>query len=284
MAQAANGDAITFHAAKGVIMATGGFGANMEMRMQYNPELDDRYLTTDQPGTTGDGIVMAEAVKAELVGMEHIQTYPLCNPNTGIISYVANARFDGAILVNVEGQRFVNEMDRRDVVSRGILAQTGASAYLLWGQEIEAKGNMTQVHAQEFATLESQGLIAKADTLEQAAEVMGVNVEALTATVAEYNQFVAGEAELEIVKKGALRPIEQGPFYLQRAVPSVHHTMGGLMINELAQVINQDGEIVEGLFAAGEVTGGIHGSNRLGGNAVTDVIVFGRIAGQQVVK
>ncbi len=284
MAEAANGDAITFHAAKGVVMATGGFGSNIEMRMQYNPELDERYLTTDQPGTTGDGIVMAEAVNADLVGMEHIQTYPTCNPVTGIISYVANSRFDGAILVNVEGERFVNEMDRRDVVSRGILAQTSASAYLLWGQEIESKGHMTEVHAQEYATMEGQGLIVKADTLAEAAEAMGVNVETLEATVAEYNKFVAGETELEVVKKGALRPIAEGPFYLQRAVPSVHHTMGGLMINEMAQVINQNGEIVEGLYAAGEVTGGIHGSNRLGGNAVTDVIVFGRIAGQNVVK
>ncbi|BES64395.1 urocanate reductase [Gottschalkiaceae bacterium SANA] len=284
VAEAANGEAITFHAAKGVIMATGGFGSNMEMRMQYNPELDDRYMTTDQPGTTGDGIVMAQAVNAELIGMEYIQTYPMCNPVTGIISYVANTRFDGGILVNVEGERFVNEMDRRDVVSRGILAQTSASAYLLWGQEIETKGHMTEVHAQEFATLKDQGLLVEAATLEEAADAMGVNVEALTATVADYNQFVAGQVELEIAKKGALRPIAEGPFYLQRVVPSVHHTMGGLMINEEAQVINQDGEIVEGLFAAGEVTGGIHGSNRLGGNAVTDVIVFGRIAGRNVVK
>ena len=284
VAEAANGDAVVFHAEKGVIMATGGFGSNMEMRMQYNPELDDRYMTTDQPGTTGDGIIMAEVVNAELIGMEYIQTYPTCNPVTGIISYVANTRFDGGILVNMEGERFVNEMDRRDVVSRGILEQTSASAFLLWGQEIETKGHMTEVHDLEFATLKDQGLLVEAATLEEAAQVLGVNVEALTASVAEYNQFVAGEVELDVVKKGALRTIAEGPFYLQRVVPSVHHTMGGLMINEEAQVINQDGEAVEGLYAAGEVTGGIHGSNRLGGNAVTDVIVFGRIAGRNVVK
>lgn len=236
------------------------------------------------PSTTGDGILMAEKANANLIDMEYIQTYPTCNPRTGVISYVANSRFDGAILVNQEGHRFINEMGRRDEISKSILAQTGAQAYLLWGQEIESVGNMTSLHKVEYDNLEKYGFIHSADTIEEVAAFFEVDLIELKNTLDAYNDFVDGEKELDLSRGGTLRPIREGKFYIQKVVPAVHHTMGGIEIDEKARVIDVNGNPIQGLFAAGEVTGGIHGTNRLGGNAITDIIVFGRIAGENVVK
>ncbi|MGN9166224.1 flavocytochrome c [Tissierellaceae bacterium HCP3S3_D8] len=280
----AAGQEITFNANKGVIIATGGFGANKEMRVKYDPDKDEKYKTTDVAGTTGDGIVMAEKLGADLMHMEYIQTYPTCNPKTGIISYVANSRFDGAILLNQEGSRFVEEMDRRDVISKAILDQTNNEAYLVWGQEVEEVGNMTKVHENEYKVFENMDLIYKADTLEELAEHFNIDKDNFLNSIEKYNQYVEAGKDEEFNRRGILRTIAKGPFYIQKVVPAIHHTMGGIVINEHANVLDKDGKVIEGLFAAGEVTGGIHGTNRLGGNAVTDVIVFGRIAGQKVVE
>ncbi|WP_106769643.1 flavocytochrome c [Paenibacillus faecalis] len=275
---------LTFHATKGVIIASGGFGSNVEMRKKYNPEFDEKYMTTDVPGTTGDGIVMAEKIGADLVHMEHIQTYPTCNPMTGIISYVANSRFDGAVLLNQEGKRFVEEMERRDVISRAILDQTGSYAYLVWGQEVEEVGHMTDVHQQEYESFVNDKLLHKADSIEELADFFEIDVQTMKKSIDTYNKQVEKGKDTDFNRRGTLRPIAKAPFYIQKVVPSIHHTMGGLKINPQSQVLTGDGEVIPGLFAAGEVTGGIHGTNRLGGNAVTDVTVFGRIAGQNVVK
>ncbi len=280
----ASGQEITFNANKGVIIASGGFGANLDMRKKYNPEIDEKYKTTDVAGTTGDGIVMAENIGADLMHMEHIQTYPTCNPKTGIISYVANSRFDGSILLNQEGNRFVEEMDRRDVISKAILDQTNREAYLVWGQEVESIGNMTELHKDEYNNLEKLDLIYKADTIEELAEHFDINIDTFKATIEKYNEYAENGNDEDFNRRGSFFPIEKGPFYIQKVAPAVHHTMGGIVVNKEAKVLDNDGNIIPGLFAAGEVTGGIHGGNRLGGNAVTDVIVFGRIAGENVVK
>lgn len=276
----ADGQKITFNAAKGVILATGGFASNVEMRKQYNSNYDERFKTTARAISTGDGIKMAEALGAQLVDMEFIQVYPTCNPVTGIISYVANSRMDGGLLLNKEGKRFVDEMGRRDVISNAILEQTDKVGYLIWGQEIENIGHMTQVHAVEFQNWIDNDLLYVAETLEEAAEHYGLDAEALTKTITAYNESIQDGLDEDFNKTSSLQPVAEGPFYIQKVVPSSHHTMGGVQINTDTQVINTQGEIIEGLYAAGEVVGDIHGTNRLGGNAITDCIVFGRIAGQ----
>ena len=273
-----------FNANKGVIIASGGFASNVEMRKQYNSNYDERFMSTATNSSTGDGIVMAQNVGADVVGMEYIQVYPTCNPLTGIISYVANSRFDGALLFNQEGKRFVNEMGRRDDISNAILDQSGSVGYLVWGQEIETVGNMTKMHEVEFENFKKDDLIYVADTLEDAAKHYNLDVETFVKTIEDYNKSIEDEKDEEFNKGGALRPIKEGPYYIQKVVPSAHHTMGGLKINTMAQVLDTKGNVIEGLYAAGEVTGGIHGTNRLGGNAITDIIVFGRIAGQNIVK
>lgn len=276
----AAGQELTFKANKGVIIASGGFGASIEMREKYNPEYGAQYLTTDAPGTTGDGIKMAEAIGADLVDMQYIQTYPVSNPETGVISLLADSRFDGAILVNQEGNRFVEELERRDVISRAILAQTGGYAYQVWNQYIGEIGGTLEAHHEEFEMLEKQGLIHKADTLEEAAQFFNIPVDAFMATIEKVNTYAKNGKDEEFNHRAGLVEMTEGPFYIQKAVPSVHHTMGGIVVDVDSHVIDKNGNIIKGLYAAGEVTGGIHGSNRLGGNAIADITVFGRNAGQ----
>lgn len=283
-ATSGSGQKITFNASKGVIIASGGFGSNIEMRKKYNPKMDESYLSTDTPGTTGDGIVMAQAINADITNMESIQTYPVCNPKTGVISLLADTRFDGAILVNQSGERFVEELERRDVISQAILAQEGGYTYQLWNQGLEEISKTIAAHPDEYEQLMKDGFLYKAETLEEAAKFFNIDPAKLQATVDKVNEYAKTGKDLDFNHRGGLVSLAEGPYYIQKAVPSVHHTMGGLVIDTETRVLNTEGKVIEGLYAAGEVTGVIHGSNRLGGNAIADVITFGRIAGQQAAK
>ncbi|WP_054954744.1 flavocytochrome c [Paenibacillus dakarensis] len=283
-ATSGSGQKITFNASKGVIIASGGFGSNVEMRSKYNPVLDDSYMSTDTPGTTGDGIVMAQEINADITNMENIQTYPVCNPKTGVISLVADSRFDGAILINQNGERFVEELERRDVISQAILAQEGKYAYQLWNQDLEAISKTIEAHPDEYDQLVKDGLLYKAETIEDAAKFFNIDPAKLQATVDKVNKYAKTGEDPDFNHRAGLASLEKGPYYIQKAVPSVHHTMGGLVIDTETRVLNTDGKVIDGLYAAGEVTGVIHGTNRLGGNAIADIITFGRIAGQQVGK
>lgn len=281
--KATNGDKeITFNANEGVILTTGGFGANVEMRKEVNPDLDERYGTTNSPGAEGQGITMATDIGAATTNMESIQTYPVSNPETGEISLLADTRFDGAVLINQEGTRFVEELERRDVISNAILEQTGGYTYQVWDQKLgEDTGNL-EAHAGELERLLDQELIYVADTLEEGAEYWDIPVEQFMETVNYINEAAESGEDPDFNHRSGLAPLKEGPFYFQKATPSVHHTMGGLVINENAQVLDENDEPINGLYAAGEVTGVIQGANRLGGNAITDIITFGRIAGQSI--
>lgn len=274
-----------FNTNKAVIIAAGGFGSNVEMRVKYNPDIDGSILSTNSPGSTGDGIVMAEAVGADLTGMEYIQTYPICDPLSGTLLYVDDARlYAHTIIVNLEGKRFVEELGRRDEMSMAIKAQTGSVCYELMDQNGFDKSHLQENHAAEIDYLYNHDLFVKANTLEEAAAFFGIDAAELQVTVDNYNSYVADGVDPEFNKRSMPSTIEQAPYYILKAVPAVHHTMGGIMINENAQVVNTDGQVIEGLYAAGEVTGGIHGKNRLGSNAIADITVFGRIAGQNAAK
>ena len=277
------GQSVTYHANQGVVLTMGGFGSNIEMRKQYNPEMDERYLSTDTVGTTGDGIVMAEKVGAALTNMQSIQTYPVANPETGVISLLADTRFDGAVLINQEGNRFVEELDRRDVISKAILAQTGGYAYQLWNQELDDKSHSKQTHHGEYEEMLKEGTLIEAQTLEEVAKHFNIDPVALQKTVDKVNQYAKDKKDPDFNHRAGLASLEKGPYILEKVKPSVHHTMGGVVINQQAQVLDKEGKVIKGLYAAGELTGVIHGSNRLGGNAITDIITYGRIAGQNVI-
>lgn len=276
----------TFLAKDGVILASGGFGSNLEMRVKYNKDVDENILSTNTVGITGDGITMAEKIGAQLEDMPFIQTYPTCDPISGALLYFGDVRLiGGSILINQEGKRFVEELERRDVISMAIKNQTGNAAYQFCDEAQVKLSGVAEHHADEMNYLFNNKLLVKADTIKEAADFFGIDAAELEKTVEKYNQYAKDGKDLEFNKRGKLTPFEaKGPFYIMKAVPAVHRTMGGVKIDENARVINTKGEIIKGLYGAGEVTGDIHGTNRLGSDAIADITVFGRIAGQNVVK
>ncbi|QNM16068.1 flavocytochrome c [Fusobacterium hominis] len=276
----------TFNAKNGVIIASGGFGSNVQMRMKYNKDIDDSILSTNTVGITGDGIVMAEKVGAKLEDMQFIQTYPTCDPISGALLYFGDVRLaGGSILVNQEGKRFVEELQRRDVISMAIKSQPGSVAYQFCDQAQVDNSGVAEHHKGEVEYLFNNKLLVKANTIKEAADFFGIDAKELEKTVDKYNEYAKNGKDLEFNKRGKLTPFDKnGPFYIMKAVPAVHHTMGGLKIDENARVINQNGEPIKGLYAAGEVTGDIHGTNRLGSDAIADITVFGKIAGKNVMQ
>lgn len=277
------GSAYQYMATSGVILATGGYSNNKEMRQQSSPTLTPDMVSTNQPGATGDGILMATAIGAGTTGMNYVQVYPLATPFTGALQGRARkvSGLDNVIDVNKEGFRFVNEDARRDDFVAAIKNQTDCIVYDINDASIVEKTNS---FGENVETLVSLGRIYKSDTLAGLAEQLGMPAENLEKTVADYNVMVTNREDPVFGRKLFDKPIEVGPFYATPRAPSIHHTMGGLVINSDAQVLDTNGEVIVGLFAAGEVTGGVHGSNRLGGNATADALTFGRIAGLSVSK
>ena len=287
IAEGSKGNKVTIKANNGVILATGGFGANVEMRQEYNkkwPTLDETIKTTNAPGATGDGLIMAEAVNANLVGMNEIQLLPMGDPNTGSLSGKVGVGVASNVFINKEGNRFVAEDERRDVMTMALYEQTDKWLWEVIDSDTyptpESKNNFNQT----ITELVEQGIVIKADSLEELAEKLDLPYENLKASLDKYNEAVDNQGGDEFGRKILEQKIDTAPFYAGARSITVHHTMGGLEINTSAEVINKDSEIIEGLFAAGEVTGGVHGSNRLGGNALADITVFGKIAGENAAK
>ena len=267
--------------AKSVVIASGGFGANDEMCYENDNEIDEYVKSTNSPGATGDGILMAQELGADVVDMDKIQLYPVCDVETGKLLYCGDTRLvGGALLINKEGKRFVEELDTRRAISMAIKDQTDHVGYVLWDETSnETTGTMAS-NPQEAESLFERGLMVKADTLEELADHFDIDKDALLETVKTFNENSAKKEDPEFNLRMLGWQVKDAPFYMMKAAPAVHHTMGGLKINTEAQVLNKDGEWIDGLYAAGEVTGGIHGSNRLGSVAMTDITVFGRIAGE----
>ena len=255
---------------KAVILATGGFGANPDMVVKYAPQLAG-FITTNHSGATGDGIEMALEVGAGLTDIEQIQTHPTVNPNTATM-YTEGVRGNGAILVNNDGNRFVNELETRDVVSAAILAQPNEESWLVFDTAVRESLSAIEKYINE-------GIIVEANTIEELAEKTGINKENLVATMNKYASMQEAGEDSEFGRKSMEVPLTKAPFFAGLAKPAIHHTMGGVKINTETQVLKEDGSVIPGLYAAGEVVGGVHGGNRLGGNAVADIVVFGRISG-----
>lgn len=278
----ADGSTFTFLAEKGVILATGGFSANVEMRQKYNTQwavLDESIPTSNGPQATGDGIVMAENAGANLVGMEWIQMLP-----STVKSFTP--AIDSTILVNKEGKRFVKEDGRRDEISKATLEQPEAKYWRILDAHVteDMLNGISYTGEVIDETVDNKGIF-KADSLAELADMIGIPADALENTIDEFNQYVENNGNGDPTGRTLFdQKIDKAPFYALVGRTMVHHTMGGVEINTKTQVLDKNGDIIEGLFAAGEVTGGIHGANRLGGNAISDAIVFGRLAGINVMK
>ena len=268
-----DGHKVTINA-KSVVIATGGFGANAEMVEKYKPELKG-FSTTNAEGAQGQGIEMATAVGAATVDMDQIQIHPTVHieedGNAHLIT--EGLRGDGAILVNAEGKRFYDEVSTRDKVSAAIIAQPDKSAWLVVDQSMVDKSAV-------IAGYIKSGYTVTGATYEELAKAMGVDEATFVSTMNTWNQAVEAKSDAEFGRTSFANPLTTAPYYAIKITPAVHHTMGGIVINPKAEVLNEKGEVISGLFAAGEVTGGVHGANRLGGNAVADFVVFGRISGQ----
>ena len=280
--EGATGNTITVKAVNGVVLATGGFAGNVEMRQKHNTQwadLGEQIKTTNAAGITGDGILMAEAVGANLVDMGNIQLLPLGDPQTGSLSGNIEHDVERRIFINKEGNRFVNEGGRRDEMTQALIEQTDSYMYIFMDSDCYPTGDEVNNFNESANDLVAQGRAFKADTLEEMAELMGVPAENLIAAVDGFNSHVDDKSVDEFGRTLYSTKIDTAPYYAAPRVPTVHHTMGGVEINENTEVLDVNGNVIPGLFAAGEVTGGIHGENRLGGNALTDTVVFGRIAG-----
>ena len=258
--------------AEAVILATGGFGANLSMIGQYRPELKD-FHTSNHHGATGDAFGWVAPLQASLVLMDQIQIHPTGEAGSHLLISEA-VRGNGSILVNREGVRFANEMWTRDKLSDAILQQTGKKAFLVFDQSVRESLSAIENYAQ-------QGLMTTADTPAELAEALGIPVSAFVGTLEKYSLYQTTGEDKDFQRKPEEMPLPltEAPYYAIEVEPVIHHTMGGIRINPQAEVVNQAGKAIPGLYAAGEVTGGVHGGNRLGGNAVADIIVFGQIAG-----
>ena len=275
-----DGNAVTLMANKGVILATGGFAGNVELRQKYCegekwPDLGPSLTTSNMPGVTGDGIFMAEAVGAELVDMDQIQLLPFCNPQTGATFDITSAN----CFINKNGERFVREDGRRDEMAKAMIAQPEGLVYYIFScedpNEVYSLGKQT---LQYYLDNNLYGYMIDT-SLEGLAEQMGVPADTLAKTVEEFNAHTkAGDVD-EFGRTSWAETIE-GPYYVAyQRKPAAHHTMGGVRIDTETHALRADGSIIEGLYCAGEIVGGIHGGNRLGGNAIVDFCVFGRLAG-----
>jgi urocanate reductase len=281
---------ITLHANKGVILSTGGFAGNVELRVKYCqgekwPDLGSNVLTTNTIGVTGDGIFMAEAAGAELVNMEQIQLLPYCNPWTGQVNDTVGGGDGSSVFINKEGRRFVREDGRRDEMSKAIIAQTDSTMYIFANAAsygVKDLRDAKTLGGQSVSYFLDNNLygFTVGETLEDIANQLGFPVENLKETMDNYNAHVKAGTADEFGRVTYVNTLEEGPYIAVPRKPSAHHTMGGVRIDAQTHALRADGSIVEGLYCAGEITGVVHGTNRIGGNAIVDYLTFGREAGR----
>ena len=264
-----DGNTVTVNA-KAVVLATGGFGANLDMVASYKPELKG-FMTTNAPGIQGQGIAMATDIGAATVDMDQIQIHPTVEANTAAL-ITEGLRGDGAILVNANGERFTDEVSTRDKVSAAEIAQPGSFSWLVVDQAMADASNVIQGYI-------TKGYTKQGATYEELAKEIEVDPATFAATMEKWNGCVEAKTDADFGRTSFANPLNTAPYYAIKVSAGVHHTMGGVVINSSTEVLKEDGSVIPGLFAAGEVTGGVHGANRLGGTAVADFVVFGRIAG-----
>ena len=288
-AEGPNGESVTLNARKGVIMTSGGFGANVEMRQKYDTiwggKLGKNIGTTNSRAITGEGMLMAEKAGAKLIDMGYIQLLPVTDPQNGTVSGICQGT---AIYVNTEGKRFVNEMGRRDELSKAALAQPGGVFYRMCTVKNARlnKDGMTTLGL-PIETFIKNGKVIRGENVDDLAKKINVDPKVLKETFDKFNEFCRSQGQDTEFGRPSCAPnipMYEGPYFAELRTPSVHHTMGGIQVDVNSQALDANGKPIPGLYAAGEVTGGIHGTNRVGGNAISDALTFGNEAGKNVMK
>ncbi len=267
---------------KALIMASGGFSRDIKMRQAFNPSIVPEYNSTNQPGATGETIRYAQAIGADALQLAFIQLYPFAEPETGILDNPAVYPFNGVgyglVYVDKNGKRFVNELERRDVCSMAQIKLGLRPTYSIFSEAMIGKMGGTMEEVQKGM---AKGRFVKAATMDELAQKLNIPAAALKETIAKHNKYLKDGKDPDFNKPitKVMIPLETGPFYAVAQWPAVHHCMGGIRINGKTQVVDIWGNVIPRLYAAGEFTGGVHGSNRLGSNAIPDCVVHGRIAG-----
>lgn len=262
-------------AAKAIVLATGGYGQNQEMVAFYRPTFKGM-TSSNNVTSNGDGIKMALNIGASMTDIDWVQAHPTVGKDSRIL-ISETVRGVGAIMVNSKGARFVNELTTRDRASDAILAQDDRTAWLVFDHQLYSKAKMVRGY-------DHLGMLKKADTVEELAKLCGMDPKTLSKNVSDYNKYRAAGKDEAFGRPDMPLSIDKAPFYAVHVAPGIHHTMGGVAINTESEVLDIQSRPIPGLYAAGEVTGGVHGFNRLGGNAVADTVVFGRRAGEHAAK
>ncbi len=255
-----------------LIIASGGFGGSPEQITRFNPSLKG-FNTTNSPGATGDYITLTEKLNASIINLPDIQTHPTVEPDFGTLITEA-LRGNGAILVNQRGLRFTDEMAFRDALTQKMLEQRGGEAWLIFDQ-----GVRESLYSSEYYF--RQKFVIQAESLETLAEKLSLPEREFIETLERWNRFIDTGMDEDFGRRDLIASLNTPPYYAIKTAPGIHYCMGGLEIDERARVLDRSGNIIPGLYAAGEATGGIHGLDRLGGNSLTDAVVFGRIAGRE---
>ena len=270
-------------ARRGVVLASGGFAADVALRLEYS-DIGAAYNCSNHPDATGEMLRCARDLGAALVNMQHIQLFPCSNPVTGSVDRWALAAYAGAgagaIYVDGSGRRFVNELEGRDVVSDAQIGHCAKPTWAIFNDHVVATVDLSPADAARGIRLHR---MVRAASFSELAATLGMDADVLLQTIDAHNAFLRGAREDPFgkVRSELMRPLIDGePVYAVNQWPSVHFTMGGLLTDTGARVLRGDGSVIPGLYAAGEVCGGLHGANRLAGYALTECVVFGRLAGQ----
>ena len=265
-------------AANSILLATGGFGASKALIKKYRPDLVD-YKTTNQPGATGDGLKLAENVDAQLMQMDFVQVHPTAQTDGDHVFLIGEGvRGEGAILINKAGKRFINELATRKVVSNAITSLNEDGAYLVFDQGVRDHFKAIEFYAHI-------GLVETGQTVSELAQKIDVDAKNLEQTIKSWNEAVDQKANAEYGRTtGMERKLENAPYYAIHIHPAIHYTMGGIHILPDTRVLDGNGNVICGLYAAGEVAGGLHGNNRIGGNSIAETVIFGRQAGIEMAK
>ena len=308
-AKKADGTKVTINTTTGVILASGGYCANPAMVKEYDEywgdDLSDHTLTTNVGTNTGDGIVMAMEVGADTVDLGVAQMMPSSSPIKGTMTDGVWADASEQIWIDGNAKRFVNEYAERDVLAKASLELDNGIFYIIYAgsgsQEADGKCKGASLEQPMFGTtiqsMIDNGHVWYGSTLAELAEASKESAggaapafteEALREIIETYNSYVENQNDPDFGKEvlaGAidLEAIESNPdvgIVISPRKASLHHTMGGIVINTNAEVLDAKGNVIDGLWAAGEVTGGVHAGNRLGGNAIADIFTFGQIAGK----
>jgi len=261
--------------AKSVVLTTGGYGYNKQMIAFYRPTFKDM-TSSNNITATGDGINMAKEIGASMTDIDWIQAHPTIGMDSRIL-ISETVRGVGAIMVNAEGKRFVSELTTRDRASDAILKQPGKFAWLVFDNQLYKKAKMVRGY-------DHLQMLKKADTIADLAKLTKMDAKLLAGTISDYNEYQKTGDDKAFHREDMPLNLTQPPYYAVKVAPGIHHTMGGVAIDTKAEVLDLQSWPIKGLYAAGEVTGGVHGYNRLGGNAIADTVVFGKIAGENAAE